>query len=122
MSASPLPDAGLDLRDVREVGEVHAVEAHRAVDQVDVRVVEAGKDEATAEVDDLGLGPAQALDLARGSDRHDPAAADGHGLGPGGVGLGRPDPAAQQEDVRRFLGGQGTREGNEERAQETAAT
>ena len=104
MAARPCPDAGLYLVDRDGVGEVDALEAEAAVDEVDVRVVEARQYRRALRVDHRRLRLAQTRDLALASDAKNLVAADGDGFGhravrPGGIHLGVVD-----DDVDRTVG------------------
>ena len=99
---------GLDLRlHSREVllfDQVHLLERERAAADVDVRVVEARRHQPARELDDLGLRPAQRFGSRGIAHVDDAVAADRHRLGPGPGVIGRPDPPARQDPVRRRVG------------------
>jgi hypothetical protein len=76
MSGGVGPDAALHLLDGGGAGEVDGVHD----EEVQVRVVESGRDEAAAQFEGRGGGPDVAADLGVRPHREDPVAGDGEGL------------------------------------------
>ena len=95
-------DRGLDLRDGGTPEQVHAVELVGALAQVDVGVVEAGRQQATARLDDLG---ARSTPIAEGvvpaPDPGDPPASHGDRVRGSGRGRSDEEPAADDQQVGR---------------------
>ena len=81
--------------------EVALGELDAARERVRMAVVEAGEDEAPAEVHDPGLRSDEARDLPVGADEDDPVAGDGDRLGPAAGGIHGVDPAVPEDEVGR---------------------
>ena len=87
----------------RGVAEIDLIERQAAVDEVRVRVVEAGHDGAALGVDDDGLRALEALNLAVRSDADDLVAAHGHRLRQIGAAIGRVDLAVDDDQIHRAI-------------------
>jgi hypothetical protein len=72
-------------------------------DEVQVRVIQAGDDGASAQVDDLGGGLLQTHHVGGAADFNEFAAADGDGLGDGVLLVDGVELAVQQNQVRVTL-------------------
>ena len=81
------------------VVELAADAREPAVGRVDVRVLEAGRDGAAAQLDVARAGADEAPHIAVAADGDDPAAADGERLRPGPGGVGGEDAAPGQDEI-----------------------
>ena len=99
MSLFPL--AGFDGRHVvskalpelfaaRDVAELHRLEGFAAIEEMHVRIYEAGHDKRASVNDDRGLANVR-RNIGIRANYLDAVAHDGHGLGPGFVGIAGPD-------------------------------
>jgi len=105
----------LHRSDALRVEQTQGAQHERAAHQVDVRVVEAGNHQPSAQGHDLRLGATMARRSRRIPDVEDATVADGDRLGPGPRALGRPHAAAGEQQVGGcFRGGTGRGESKEQ--------
>ena len=107
------PEAAEDLGAVATGVEIAAGELDAALERVGVPVVEAGEDEAPAELHHSRLGSDESDNLPIGADEDQPVASHGNRLGPAAGGIHSVDPTVPKDEVgrdaaprRRASGGQ----------------
>ncbi len=96
--------ASQDLVAVLAGVEVALGELDTPRERVRMTVVEAGENEATAELHHAGLRADEAGDLAVGADEDDPVAGDGDRLGPAASGIHGVDLTVPEDEVGRKAG------------------
>ena len=99
MSPGPRADAGGERGEVEGVVEPQLLERPAAPEQVQVRVDEARRHEAAAQLDDVGALARERTDLTAAPDLEHGRATDRDGLGERLAGLPRPHPPAHEDAV-----------------------
>ncbi len=93
------PDGGEDAFPTATLAEVALEAVDAAGDRVDVGVLETRQEQPATEVDHARARPDVGSDVRRGSDRHDPLAANRDGLRAGARPVDRVNVAAGQDEV-----------------------
>ncbi len=97
-----MAQAFLNVGGVSCTFEIYAPETERAVEKMDVTINESREHQFSARVDHFCARAARVLDFLIVTDGHDLAVSNGHGLSPRLLGVFRVNPAANDDDIRRF--------------------
>ena len=109
----------LELLGARGVVELHVVELRTSVDEMYMRIVEAGQEKLALGIDDRCLWSPPGVDVRIGSDLHDPLAEHCHRLSSGSSRVDRPDFGIGHDQVGGRLCGTGRRGVRKAAAEET---